>query len=369
MQQSALVIGGTGPTGHFIVNGLLARGFSVAILHTGNHEVAEIPPEVEHIHTNPYDQASLAEALGDRRFDLCVATYGRLLAIAELMQGRVGRFISIGGQPAYRGYMNAELFSPPGLPVPTREEAPLVEVPEEDEKGYRIVRTERALFELQPQATHFRYPYVYGPYQLVPREWCIVKRIIDQRPFIIVPDGGLTLHSYGYAENLAHALLLAVDRPEVAAGQIYNCGDEEVLSLRQVVEILAATLDYTGTLVDMPWSWALPARPMIMQPQTTHRVVDISKLRNELGYRDKVAPAQALAHTARWLVENPPAPGGMEEMVLQDPFDYAAEDRLVAAWRQAEALRPRDLFTREPGVGLSYSGPGGRERSNKRFED
>ena len=28
----ALVVGGTGPTGHFIVNGLLSRGFEVSIL-------------------------------------------------------------------------------------------------------------------------------------------------------------------------------------------------------------------------------------------------------------------------------------------------------------------------------------------------
>ncbi len=368
MKKTALVIGGTGPTGHFIVNGLLARNYEVAILHTGNHEVAEIPPEVEHIHTNPYDKGSVETALGQRGFDLCVATYGRLRAIAELMRGRVEQFISIGGQPAYRGYMNAGLFSPEGLPVPTREDAPLVAEPEEDEKGYRIVRTERALFDLHPRATHFRYPYVYGPYQLVPREWCIVKRILDQRPFIIVPDGGLTLHSYGYAENLAHALLLAVDQPDVAAGKIYNCGDEDVLSLRQVVEHVSAALGYTWDIIEMPWSWALPARPMVMQPSTTHRVVDISKLRAELGYRDKVKPADALAHTARWLRDNPPAREGMEEMVLQDPFDYAAEDQLLEAWQRADALRPQGLFTVEPGVGLSYSGPGGRERSNKEFE-
>ncbi len=368
MRKTALVIGGTGPTGHFIVNGLLERGYELAILHTGNHEVAEIPPEVEHIHTNPYDKASIEAAIAGRQFEICVATYGRLRAIAELMQGRVERFLSIGGQPAYRGYMNSALFSPEGLPVPTREDAPLVTLPEEDEKGYRIVRTEKALFDLHPQATHFRYPYVYGPYQLVPREWCIVKRILDRRPFIILPDGGLTLHSYGYAENLAHALLLAVDQPEISSGQIYNCGDEEVLTLRQVVEHVSSALGYTWDIVDMPWSWATPALPMIMQPSATHRVVDISKLRNELGYRDKVRPADALAHTARWLRDNPPEKAGMEEMVLQDPFDYEAEDKLLAAWQQANALRPSNLFADEPGVGLSYSGPGGRQRSNSHFE-
>ncbi|MFT5444104.1 MAG: nucleoside-diphosphate-sugar epimerase, partial [Myxococcota bacterium] len=36
--MKALVIGGTGPTGHFIVNGLLDRGYHVAMLHRGEHE-------------------------------------------------------------------------------------------------------------------------------------------------------------------------------------------------------------------------------------------------------------------------------------------------------------------------------------------
>jgi hypothetical protein len=33
--QRALVVGGTGPTGHFIVNGLRKRGFVVSMLHIG----------------------------------------------------------------------------------------------------------------------------------------------------------------------------------------------------------------------------------------------------------------------------------------------------------------------------------------------
>ena len=60
--MQALVIGGTGPTGHFIVNGLIARGFDVTILHTGRHEVDEIPPSVEHIHTNPFKPENISTA-------------------------------------------------------------------------------------------------------------------------------------------------------------------------------------------------------------------------------------------------------------------------------------------------------------------
>ncbi len=359
----ALVIGGTGPTGHFIVNGLRARGFRVAMLHSGRHEVPEIPADVEHLHTDPFREGALREALGDRSFDLCVATYGRLRVTARVMVGRCERFMSVGGGPAYLGYMNPGLWQPSGLPVPTPENAKLVATEAEDTKGVRIARTEAIVFEHHPRATHFRYPYVYGPYQLVPREWCVVRRILDRRPFIVLPDDGLTLCHYGYAENLAHAILLAVDRPAASAGQILNCGDEEVLTLRQVVEIIASALERPLEIVSMPYALAVCARPLVMQNQSTHRVFDLTKLRSLLGYRDVVPAREALARTARWLVAHPLAAGGTEEKVLQDPFDYAAEDALVAAWRKALASVQLPRFAREPGYTASYSGPGGRERT------
>ena len=363
----ALVVGGTGPTGHFIVNGLRDRGYSGAILHTGRHELDEIPDDVEHIHTDPFDEEAVRNALGDRTFDVCIVTYGRLRRMAAVTVGKVGRFLSVGGVPAYRGYMNPELFRPAGLPVPTAEDAPLVREESDDTKGYRIVRTEEAVLDFHPTAAHFRYPYVYGPYQLAPREWCVVRRILDGRPFIILPDDGLTLHSFGYAGNLAHAVLLAVDQPDASAGQIYNCADEEVLTLHQVALVIADALECDLDIVSMPWELAVPARPLLMQPLPTHRVLDLSKLKSQLGYRDVVAPRDALALTARWLREHPPEPGGMEETVLQDPFDYAAEDRLVESWRKALGSMAPAEFAVEPSYGLAYSGPGGRTPSKPEF--
>ena len=115
--MKALVIGGTGPTGHLIVNGLIGRGYQVAMLHTGKHEVDEIPPEVEHIHTDPFSEDALKHALGVRTFDLTLAAYGRLRRIASVMLGRTGRFLSIGGAPAYRGYMNPNVLKPHGMPI------------------------------------------------------------------------------------------------------------------------------------------------------------------------------------------------------------------------------------------------------------
>lgn len=366
--KTALVVGGTGPTGPYIVSGLIERGYEVAILHRGTHEVDEIPPEVEHIHTDPYDLDCLEEALQARRFDVCVATYGRLRAVARVMSARCERFISAGGVPAYRGYMNPELAGPSGMGVPIREDAPLVEHASEDEKGWRIVRTEQALFEEIPAATHFRYPFVYGRYQLVPREWLIVRRLMEGRHRIILPDGGLTLCSFGGACNVAHAMLLAVDKPDSSRGKIYNVADATVLSLHQVVTTIAEHMGVALEIINMPWELAVPSRPLVMQPSTTHRMQDVSAIRHDLGYTDLIEPRQGIRDTVDWLLAHPPERGGTEEMVLEDPFDYAAEDRLIDAWLALKAQMP--AYDGEPaGYGMAYSGPGGRARSAEEFTE
>ncbi|MGH7917364.1 MAG: NAD-dependent epimerase/dehydratase family protein [Candidatus Binataceae bacterium] len=361
--MKALVIGGTGPSGHLIVNGLVERGYAVAILHTGNHEVDEIPPTVEHIHTDPFSAEALRGAVERRDFNLTIAAYGRLRRIAELMAGRTGRFISIGGAPAYRGDMNPAVLYPRGMPLPTPEDAPLLTREEEDGKGWRVVRTEAAVFQHHPHATHFRYPLLYGPYQIAPREWSIVRRVMDGRRAIIVPEDGLTLNHAAYVGNAAHAVLLAVDQPDAAAGQIYNVGDERVLTLRQVIEVVSSALDYSLEIVSMPWEFALPARPMISQAWTTHRVLDIGKIKVQLGYADVMPAEQALAFTARWLKEHPLQPRGPEEKIIQDPFDYRAEDELIVAWENLRGEMPQVRFETEPGYTLTYSGPGGKPRS------
>jgi nucleoside-diphosphate-sugar epimerase len=335
------------------------------MLHTGRHELDEIPKTVEHIHTDPFSEDALRNALGNRTFDLTIAAYGRLRRIAEIMVGRTGRFISIGGVPAYRGYMNPNVLQPAGMPVPTSEGAPVVPIEEEDPKGWRVAQTEDAVFEKHPGATHFRYPFLYGPYQIAPREWCIVRRILDGRRSIIVPEDGLSLNHSAFVENAAHAILLSVDRPEVAAGQIYNCGDERLLTLRQVIEVIAQTLGHQLEIVSMPREFAVPARPLMAQPWSTHRVLDLTKIRTQLGYADVVAPERGLAITAEWLKDHRPEQNGSDEKILQDPFDYRAEDELIDAWKVVCAKMPRVKFEREPGFTATYSGPGGKPRSSR----
>ena len=238
-----------------------------------------------------------------------------------------------------------------------------VEHEAEDAKGYRIVRTEEAVFAAQPEATHFRYPYVYGPYQLVPREWCIVRRVLDRRPLIVLPEDGLTLHHHGYAENLAHAVLLGVDHPERAPGQIYHCADEEVLTLAAGGRDRGGRARPPLEIVSMPWRLAVPARPLLAQPLPTHRVFDLGKIRASSATATWCPRARRSRARRTGSRRIRPLPAGRRRRCSRIPSTTTPRTGSSAAWRRALAALPEVEWERAPGYTLSYSGPGGRARA------
>ena len=199
-------------------------------------------------------------------------------------------------------------------------------------------------------ATYFRYPMVYGPRQLDPPEWSIIRRILDGRRAVILPDGGLKLQSRGYAQNAAHAVLLAVDKPEVSAGKSYNVRDERVLSLQEWVTIITRTMHWNWEYVSIPYRQARTSRPY--SRHRNHVVLDITSLQNDLGYKDVVPAEDAIARTVEWYLEHLPEPGGEVERQLQDTFNYAAEDQLIQIYTEAA-----DKVQEVPFTGFKYVHP------------
>lgn len=333
--MNALVIGGTGPSGPHLINGLLERGYEVAVLHGGFHEV-EFARPVEHIHTDPHFAETLQDALGDRRFDVVVATYGRIRIIAEVMKGRTGRLLTVSGGGVYAPRRDPR-WGPLGAPPAVPEDSPLQDEPRSTGgMGHLIWVTEQTVLaahrEGHYKATVFRYPLVYGPHAPADPDWSIVRRVLDGRKQFIIAGGGLVLLRRGFGPNAAHALLLGVDQPEAAAGQVYNVADDMLHSQRQRADLIAKTLGHEWELVDMPHSLARRASRLWGNPE--HLAFDTTKIRSQLGYRDAVPTVEAIALSARWLAEHPPERGGELETQLADPFDYAAEDELIRVYRE-----------------------------------
>jgi nucleoside-diphosphate-sugar epimerase len=331
--MKALVIGGTGPTGPFVVEGLINRGYEVAIFHRGTHEI-ELPESVEHIHGDPHFVETLEQILGRRTFDLVISMYGRLRYVAQVMKGRTSRFIGVGGLP-YVVLMTGAM-SPQGVPILIPETSPVFTKAEQNKFMYLMALSEQTVMEAHQQghyiATMLRYPIIYGPRQLAPKEWSIIRRILDGRRQLIIPDEGLRLERRAYAENAAHSLLLAVDKPEVSAGQIYNVGDEKILSLREWIQIVASTLNHELELVSMPFSLAEASRPYV--ESSHHLVMDITKIKAKLGYKDVVPAEEAIQRTVNWYLNDPPPRGGELEQRLGDPFDYTTEERIIKEYKE-----------------------------------
>ena len=336
--MKALVIGGTGPTGPYLVNGLIAQGYDVSIMHRGTHDSDLIPASVPRIIGDPHFRETLAEALDGRAFDLIVATYGRIRYVAEIAGDHCERLLPIGGAPGYRGVLQPEKRFPKGLQVPLPEDAPLVPDIDEFRFGYLVRISEEAVMGGHTagrySGTHFRYPVVYGPRQVSHEVWGLMQRFTDKRPYIVLPEGGLTLTTHGYSENVAHAVLLAAQPPEAAAGQIYNCADERQFTLAQWVALIGEAMGGTIEIVSVPDRYAYPARSLMMcYGPADHQMFDLHKVKAELGYRDPIDPAEALRRTVRWYRDNPPDVPAQFATDLAE--NYRMEDDIVPIYRDA----------------------------------
>jgi nucleoside-diphosphate-sugar epimerase len=335
--MKALVIGGAGPTGPFIIEGLLKRGYEVTILHRGFHE-AEYSQVIEDLHGDPFSMEGLEKALGSRKFDLVISMYGRLRYVVEVMKGRTPRLIAVTGAPVYLGWMTPE-SNPDGLLIPVPEEAPLMTDSGLDNVYGQVAPSEEKLMEVHRQgyysATIFRYPQIYGPRNVIQPEWNIVKRLLDGRKRIILPEAGLTLMSRCYSENAAHALLMAVEQSR-SGGQKYNVADERVLTCREWVVAIAQIMGKDVELINMSWESAKSVA-MAYTYGIHHRVLDIAKIKAELGYRDVVGVFEGLKRTVNWLLENPPGVDDSPKKNISDLFDYDLEDRII---EQARLSKP-----------------------------
>jgi nucleoside-diphosphate-sugar epimerase len=340
--RSALVVGGTGPTGPPLVDGLIERGYDVTLFHTGRHELSD-GPGVRHIHGNPFDADSITESLGTGTYDVVVASYGRVRLLADHFAGRCDHFLVVGGTPVYAGYVNPNDCFPTGMQLPVRESThPRVSVDAARYAGYNVAPiriTEDFVFGLAAErafgATYLRYPTIYGPRNPHGWEWTVVRRVLDGRPWMILSDDGRGIHSRAGARNAAEAILLSVDRPEVSKGKAYNVADDDLVSIRQWAELVAHAagggLEFRSLPGELPSpGWAVIAFGYQGTPSC---VLDTTQMRDDLGYRDIVPLREGLVETVEWMLAN------VDEMLrnpnITDPFNYEAEDRLMAAYDSA----------------------------------
>jgi nucleoside-diphosphate-sugar epimerase len=164
---------------------------------------------------------------------------------------------------------------------------------------------------------------VYGPRSY--RHYRYLKPMIDGRPAIVLDEElAKWRHTPVYVENVAAALILAATNP-AAVGATYNVGDAEPLSVREVITHFAEATSWKGKLISAPHEKVrepLQADDGVKQDF----VLDTTKIRAELGYRERIDRDIAIRTTVEWLLANPPSP---DQPAAHLQLNYAAEDEFL----------------------------------------
>jgi nucleoside-diphosphate-sugar epimerase len=335
-----LVIGGTGFIGSRVVHQLAGEGHAVTVFHRGE-TAAELPQGVHQLHGERAELPAHARAIErldpDVVLHMVAMTERDAAAAVAALQGRTPRLVVVSSADVYRARNRLFRVEPgPPDPVPLAEESALrselhpyraaAPGPGHPWHDYDKIPVERLVMESPGLAgTVLRLPFVYGPGDRQHRLFDHLRRMDAGRAAIAVRrDFASWRCTRGYVENVAAGVALAVTRPR-AAGRIYNLGDETAFSEADWIREVGAAAGWRGDVVTVPED-ALGGHPDLATEQDL--VVDSSRARRELGFREVVPLEEGLERTIAWERAHPPHP-------LPPEPDYTAEDRALASagWR------------------------------------
>ncbi len=304
-----LVIGGTRFIGRHTVTELLRRGHEVTLFHRGRTP-------------NPFGDR-VTELLGDRLDSASVhralhgAAFDGVADIAYAWDARTGdrevSYIVDGLARPPRRYVYLSSVSVYAEdPMPLREDGP--RDPALGAYSEDKIAAEDYLFAQQKSGrldiSIVRPPYVYGPWNNIPREAWFWDRIVAGRP-VIVPDGGNTLFHWAAASDVAWGIAECLENP-AASGQAFNVGEAAPVTHGAFIDRLAQAAGRPVEKVPLSRERIHELGGSSLGPSMyfgatldaeTDFSVSIDKARDLLGFRP-TEPAVGLTETFRWYMEN-----------------------------------------------------------------
>ena len=111
---------------------------------------------------------------------------------------------------------------------------------------------EKAVLAAVPSATILRPSVVFGPEDQFTNRFAALARI---SPFLPLIGGGVTRMQPAYVGDVATAVADAVDG-KTKPGAIYELGGPEVLTMREIMEIILAITERKRMLISLPFGLA-----------------------------------------------------------------------------------------------------------------
>lgn len=332
MNMHVFVIGGTSFMGPKVIEQLLHSGHEVTVFHrgqtkgylpSGRHEILGDRNDL------PSYRTAIQQLKPDAVLDMICMTEQQARLLVQTLDGIVNRVIVASSQDVYRafGLVNG---TESGViePVPIDEDGALRHnlypqiafAKTEERRNYDKILVERTIMNHPTiQGTIIRLPAVYGPNDKAHRWYSYIKPMSDQRPYILLPESLADWRwTRGYVENMALGIVQAIVKDQ-AKGKIYNLGENDTFTMKEWVNKLASSLHWKGKIVVVPdsllpetYSWGIDA--------TQDAVFNSDKIRNELGFKERVSFEEGLKRTIDWELKNPPETHGL---------NYEAEDQVM----------------------------------------
>ncbi|ARV60522.1 NAD-dependent dehydratase [Nostocales cyanobacterium HT-58-2] len=335
-----LVIGGTNFIGPSVVRRLTVMGHTVTVFHRGK-TIADLSSDVHQIlgdrtHLNEFKN-KFEEISPLVVVDMIPYTEQDALGLMNTFRGIAQRIVAISSMDVYRAY-GVILGKESGVvPVPLTEDSPLRQQlypfremstkPQDRFDHYDKILVEQVVMsDPELPGTIVRLPMVYGPGDFRHRLYPCLQRIDDNRPVIVLEESIAQWQgSYGYVENVAYAIALAVC-DERAKGRIYHVAELDVFSEAERITRVGKVVGWQGKVVSVPKE-KFPSEWKLTINTEQDWFVDSTRIRQELGYKEVIPLEEALKRTIDWERTHPPEEN--QELAVSWLLDYATEDAIL----------------------------------------
>ncbi|MDJ0630802.1 MAG: SDR family NAD(P)-dependent oxidoreductase [Rhodobacter sp.] len=319
MSRRAVVTGGAGFIGAYLVKRLVRDGWSVGVVDTmvrgSQSRLSDVEDEIELFTADVRDEAAMTAAVkgADVVFHLAAINgtenfYTRPELVLDVgIRGAIAAVngCRTAGVPDLVVASTAEVYQTPSV-VPTPEDIPLM-LPNSINPRYSYGGSKIAseLIAMNYGKDHFRQLQIFRPHNVYGPDmgW---KHVLPQfllraaaaleasggaaAAFPIQGDGSET-RAFCYADDIVDGIMTMYENG--GHREIYHIGNDEEISIRRLVEVVGETLG--GDLDIQPG----PAT----EGGTPRRCPDISKMR-AIGYEPKVKLADGVKRTADWYMEH-----------------------------------------------------------------
>jgi 2'-hydroxyisoflavone reductase len=159
--------------------------------------------------------------------------------------------------------------------------------------GYKKLMAEEFFLKQKDlNASIVRPTYIYGPFDYSRRLIYIFERIRHRKPVLVIGDGKNILQ-LGYVDDVARIMISTIGN-EKAFNEAFNVGGEELVTLEQLIQIIARILGEEARI-----EFKVKTNEETCSFPDFHYFVSLNKAKNLLGFQP-ISLQEGMEKTIFW---------------------------------------------------------------------